>query len=87
MKTAWIVLMISAVTDFIITAGTGLTTAMVATGSTSMPNKATVLLMLIGGLIAMARTIQQALKTTPETSAALRGDQSVVSTSTVSKTP
>ncbi len=87
MKTAWIILIISAFTDFTITVATGLSTAMVATGNTSLPSKATVLLCLLGGAIAMARTIQQALKATPETAAALKGDTSVVATSTLTKTP
>jgi hypothetical protein len=87
MKIAWVILLVSAFTDFIITAGTGLTTAMMATGNAALPNKATILFMLLGGVVAASRTIQQALKSTPETSAALKGDMSVVSTSTVVKTP
>lgn len=73
MKVAWLVLIISAFTDFIITAGTALTTAMVAAGSAQLPTPAIILLAIIGGLVSGARTIQQALKATPEQSAALRG--------------
>lgn len=87
MKTAWTVLIISALTDMIINIGTSLAAAMVATGSATMPSDAVILLSVIGGLVAAARTIQQALKATPETQAALRGDVSVVSTTAVSKTP
>lgn len=87
MKMAWIVLLISATTDFFITAATSVMTAMTATGSASLPNKATILICVLGGGIAMMRTIQQALKATPETAAALKGDLSTVSTQTVSKTP
>ncbi len=72
-KIAWLILIISALTDFIITAGTALTTAMVAAGSAQLPNSAIVLLATIGGLVSAARTIQQALKATPEQSKALHG--------------
>lgn len=74
MKTAWVVLSISAFTDLIITAGTSVTSAMVATGSASIPSKAVIILAVIGGLVAASRTIQQALKATPETTAALKGN-------------
>ena len=87
MKTAWTILLISALTDFFITAATDLTTAMVATGSAEMPSQATIVLVLLGGGIQAGRTIQQALKATPETAAALKGDQSVVTTKTIEKTP
>ncbi len=87
MKQAWAILLISAITDLIITAGTSLTAAMMATGMAQIPNKATVVVILAGGAVSMARTIQQALKATPETSAALTGGQSRVVTNTVSTTP
>jgi len=82
-KSAWTILIISALTDFFITAGTAYM---------AMPNDATItnrviITILIGGLIAAARTIQQALKATPETAAALKGDVSVVTTKTIEKTP
>lgn len=73
MKIAWLILIISAFTDFVITAATALASAMVATGSAEFPNSAVVLLAVLGGLVSGARTIQQALKVTPEQSAALRG--------------
>ena len=74
MKLAWIALTISALTDAIITTGTALTSAMVAMGTAEFPSKAVVVLALLGGLIAFARTIQQALKVTPETTAAIKGE-------------
>lgn len=77
----------SALTDFVITMATGLTAAMLANGTATMPSKATWLVCMLGGTIQAARTFQQALKATPETSAALRGDASVVETTTVVKTP
>lgn len=80
MRTAWIVLLISALTDFVINAGTSVMAAMVATGAASVPSKAVLLLSVLGGLVSMSRTIQQALKATPETAAALKGDSSIVKT-------
>lgn len=63
MKIAWIILIVSALTDFVITVGTSITTAMVATGSAQFPSDAVVLLACLGGGVSAARTIQQALKT------------------------
>lgn len=73
MKIAWLVLLISAFTDGIIAGGTGLTSAMVATGSVTLPSPAVWLLSCVAGLLAAARTIQQALKVTPETTRLLKG--------------
>ena len=87
MKVAWLILIISAATDFIITASTALTSAMVAMGTAEMPSRAVLLLAFLGGLVSASRTIQQALKATPETAAALKGQASVVQTTTVEKTP
>lgn len=74
MKSEWSVLLISAVTDMIINMGTALAAAMIATGSAQMPSRAVLLLSAIGGLVAGARTIQQALKATPQAAAKLRGE-------------
>lgn len=87
MKVAWAILIISALTDFIINAGGALVAAMVATGSAVMPSNAVLLLALISGVVSASRTIQQALKASPETSAALKGSVSMVQTSTIEKTP
>lgn len=74
MKTAWFVLIVSAMTDFTITFATGLMTVMTATGgATVLPNRATVLVTVLGGVLAASRTIQQTLKTTPDTAQALKG--------------
>lgn len=62
MKIAWIILIISAFTDFVITTGTSVGTAMVATGNAQLPTHAVTLLAVLGGLVSAARTIQQALK-------------------------
>ena len=58
---SWITLIVSALTDCIISAGGALTTAMVATGSTAMPTKAVALFAVITGLMAAARGIQKAI--------------------------
>lgn len=87
MRVAWTILLISALTDFIITMATGLTAAMLTTGTAMMPSKATWLVCMLGGAMQAARTIQGALKSTPETAAALKGDVSRVETTTVVKTP
>ena len=73
LKIAWLVLIVSALTDFIITAGTSLMSVMVATGSPQMPEPAVWVIVTAGGLVAAARTIQQALKQTATETAALRG--------------
>lgn len=75
MKTEWAILIISALTDLIINTGTAITSAMVATGSAQIPNDAVIVLSLVGGIVAAARTIQQALKATPEGIEKLKGGQ------------
>lgn len=73
---AWTVLIISAVTDFIITTATALGTAMMATGAAAIPNDAVIVVALLGGLASGARTIQQKLnstQSTPEATRALKG--------------
>jgi hypothetical protein len=74
MKVAWLVLLISAFTDFVITAGSGLTAAMVAKGEPAMPSEAVWLITAVAGIVSAARTIQQALKATPETIQSLKGN-------------
>ena len=73
MKTAWAVLIISALTDFVISTGTALSAAMVATGEARLPADAVIVLSLVGGVVAAARTIQQALKATPQSVNELKG--------------
>lgn len=62
MTKEWVVLLVSAGTDFIIASGTALTAAMVAKGDAMPPSWPVLLLSAIGGLIAFARTIQQSLR-------------------------
>ena len=83
MKKAWIILAISAFTDFIITAATAY---IASSQSGNEINNQTIIITLLGGLIAASRTVQQALKSTPETVAALMGESSI-KTVTEIKTP
>lgn len=61
-KLAWLILLISAFTDFVINTGSSIMAAMMATGNAVMPARAVVILAVIGGLVQMSRTVQQALK-------------------------
>ena len=83
MKTAWAVLLISALTDFIISFGNALVSAMVEGKTGELPSYASLLIASMGALVAFARTVQQGLKATPANSAELRGDP----VTTVTKTP
>ena len=56
------ILLVTAGTDFIILSGTSITAAMMAKGDAMLPTWPVLLVSLIGGLVAFARTIQQALK-------------------------
>lgn len=87
MKTAWIILLISAMTDFGIVVSAGIASAMVATGDVSMPSAPVIILNVMLASGAALRTIQQALKNTPETAAALKGAPSITATTTIEKTP
>ncbi len=53
-----VTLLISFVSDFIITAGTGIATAMGATGVVAMPGKAVIVFAVLMGLVAAARRVQ-----------------------------
>jgi hypothetical protein len=74
LKLAWFILLVSAVTDFVISAATSLISVMLATGSPQMPEPAVWVIVTAGGLVAAARTIQQGLKETALETATLRGD-------------
>ena len=66
MRVDWPVLAISALTDFAITAATGVTTsistAAAITGRFEMPTEAVWLLAIMGGVMSSARTVQQMMK-------------------------
>lgn len=61
-------LVVSCLTDFIISAGGCLTTAMVATGSTTMPSGAVMAFSIVTGLIAAARGARALLAQPPGSS-------------------
>lgn len=61
MRIAWTILVISALTDALVAAGGALATASVETSW--VPGGGAILVASITGLVAGARTIQQALKT------------------------
>ena len=61
MNLVWTVLLISALTDVLITFGTGLMVGNAATGAT-YPTGPTVLYSGIGALVVGARTVQQGMK-------------------------
>ena len=85
MKTAWLILLISAATDAAITFITGLTVGNAATGR-SFPDGPTFFYSALGGLLVALRTIQQALKATPSQAAELRGSDVTTVTKTAGQT-
>jgi hypothetical protein len=74
MKSQWTILLVSAFTDFIISFGTAVMAGMVGNGAAVIPPPAVLILAGVGGLVAFGRTVQQALKATPQASAELKGD-------------
>ena len=65
MKIAWIILLVSALTDFLIAAGGAYTSAVVAFPNQKF-NAEQIVLFLVLGIVAASRTVQQGLKGTPE---------------------
>lgn len=86
MKSAWLVLLISAFTDFVISAGTGAGTVITAIAVNpdwgAHLSWTLFIAPVIGGLVTGARTIQQALKATPQAVAELKGQEVQVTTVT-----
>jgi hypothetical protein len=74
MKIAWTILIISALTDFMISFGTALSAAMVVNQAVGMPGAPAILISALGGMIVASRTVQQALKATPVFTANLKGE-------------
>ena len=73
MKIAWLVLLITALTDFTLTFATGLSTAMATSHVVGLPDIGTILIAALGGVVVASRTVQQALKATPTATAELKG--------------
>jgi hypothetical protein len=61
----WVTLIVSALTDFIISAGGCLTSAMVATGNPAVPSIGVIIFSTVTGLVAAARGTQKLLTPTP----------------------
>jgi len=75
MKTAWLVLIVTALTDFALTFATGLSTAMATSHVVGLPDITTVIVAALGGFVVALRTIQQALKATAANTADLKGQE------------
>ena len=58
----WLIILISAVTDFVVVAGSTVVGAMLATGQTTMPSKSVWLLSLLSGLIQAGKEVRSSLK-------------------------
>lgn len=58
----WITLSISFLTDFIISAGGAITTAMVASDNTAVPSVAVCIFAIVTGLVAASRRVQALLQ-------------------------
>lgn len=61
----WFSLLVSFLSDVVITGGTALTTAMVAGDSAHMPTTAVWILALVGGLMAGFRALKAAISPAP----------------------
>lgn len=85
MKIEWTILLISALTDFILAFAGGMTAGNAAS-ATTYPTGPTLFYSTLFALGVGMRTIQQALKATPATSAALKGEAVSTATSTTTTT-
>ncbi len=61
----WLILVVSAVTDFAIVGGSTVMGAMLATGSTTLPTPAVWLLASVAGLVAAGKEMRSMLKLQP----------------------
>jgi len=59
------ILIVEAITDFLITGGAALTGYMTANGAIAMPSKAGVLLTIVAGLVGAANQVRGRLKELP----------------------
>ncbi len=75
MKSAWAILLISGLTDFIISFGNALVAAMVEGKTGELPGAPSLLIASLGALVALARTIQQGLKASVPNAAQLLSGQ------------
>lgn len=61
----WATIVVSCISDFVISAGGAVMAAMVGTGSTDMPSKAACLVAVLTGAVAAARRVQALLQVPP----------------------
>jgi hypothetical protein len=61
----WLIVVVGGLTDFFITAGSGLAVAMVSQGTTAMPSGAAILLATLLGVVAMMKEVRSQLKLPP----------------------
>lgn len=78
MSEKWIIILVSAATDFIVATGGALTAAMLAKGDAMLPSYPVLLVSFTAGAVAFARTVQQALR---------KGDATIATTTTTITTP
>jgi hypothetical protein len=64
--TATAILLVEAVTDFIVTGGAVLTGYMTANGAVVVPSRAAIILTVVGGLVGAANQVRGPLKELPK---------------------
>ncbi len=62
---AWLLILISSITDFVIVSGSTVLGAMLATGNTGIPPKSVWILAGLSGLIAAAKEVRSLLHLSP----------------------
>lgn len=75
MKTAWAIVLGTALTDFALTAVSSLVAAMTESGSGELPGMKTLIVACAGGLLVALRTIQAALKASSGITPVITGPQ------------
>lgn len=63
---SWVFLAISFVTDFVVTAGTAISTGMAGAGSSQLPSKGILLTATIAGVVMAARNLKASLQEAPK---------------------
>ena len=67
----WVIIVLSALTDFLITAGGTLMGAIVESGTKTMPSPLIILVAVLAGLVASAKEVRSQLHLAPAEAAAL----------------
>lgn len=63
---SWVFLAISFVTDFVVTAGTAISTGMAGAGSSQLPGKGILITAGVAGLVMASRNLKSALQEVPK---------------------